>query len=356
MQDALPLLAHVHRARRAGTARAVTCCAPGQVERGRQGVAGIGEEARLVLAPALGIDLGGGADPPHHPAVAVEAGRRPAEVPAVRSVGGPADAVEDLEGSPLGERPLELGAHRRRVVGVHRRHRIPEVRRIEAGVLEPAGIAVLQPPGGIGRPHHLGHRLGQRLVARLAVPALRLQGVLAQQGGLERDLLAGLEEGDEHRGLRAEHHRVEGLHQVVHRPLGIAPELAAGVVGVGGEKDDRRRLAGAAGFHEAGGLEPVHPRHLHVEDDQGELLPLDRGQGLRARRGTDQPRAEPLQDRLQGEEVVGVVVDEEDARPRGGWGDGQSHGRSISQLGSLRGRHCWAEGTGVAASPTWRAP
>ena len=62
------------------------------------------------------------------------------------------------------------------------------------------------------------------------------------------------------------------------------------------------------------GLEPVEHRHLDVEDDDRELLLRRQGERPRARGGLHQAQLEPVQDGREREEVVGVVVDEQDAR------------------------------------------
>lgn len=62
---------------------------------------------------------------------------------------------------------------------------------------------------------------------------------------------------------------------------------------------------------ELGRLEAVEPRHLHVQEDHGEVLveqPLER---LLARGGRDQVMAERAENRLEHEEVLLTVVDEQ---------------------------------------------
>ena len=62
------------------------------------------------------------------------------------------------------------------------------------------------------------------------------------------------------------------------------------------------------------GLEPVHARHLDVEQDRRELLVQQPPQRLLARVGADEVGVERLEDRLQGEQVLGAVVDEQQLR------------------------------------------
>ncbi len=60
------------------------------------------------------------------------------------------------------------------------------------------------------------------------------------------------------------------------------------------------------------GLEAVHVRHLHVQQDHGEVMgeePLQRlAPGLRL----DQVLPQPLEHRLERDEVGGLVVDQQD--------------------------------------------
>ena len=67
------------------------------------------------------------------------------------------------------------------------------------------------------------------------------------------------------------------------------------------------------------GLEAVHARHLDVEQDRRELLVEQPPQRLLARRGADEVGVERLEDRLQGEQVLGPVVDEQQLRAVGHW-------------------------------------
>ena len=97
-------------------------------------------------------------------------------------------------------------------------------------------------------------------------------------------------------------------------PSAYPRRLARRVVRVGGEEDDRRLVSVGTHPEQPRGLEPVEHRHLHVEDDDRELLLGRQGERPRARGGLNQAELEPVQDRREREEVVGVVVDEQDAR------------------------------------------
>jgi len=158
---------------------------------------------------------------------------------------------------------------------------------------------------GVGLEHG-ARRVHERDAVRGALPrrAQQLVGLLA------RGPLAGQVAEDRH--LRLEHQRVERLEDVVHRTRLVA---ARDVVHVGGqrrEEDDRSVSRALAPADQRGRLEAVHSRHLDVEEDRRELVGQHRAQRLLPRAGTGDLRAERREDRLQCEEVPGVVVDDQD--------------------------------------------
>ena len=74
-----------------------------------------------------------------------------------------------------------------------------------------------------------------------------------------------------------------------------------------------------------GGLEPVHLRHLHVQQHHRELVreePLER---LAPRVRRDEVLAQPLEHRLEGDQVGRLVVDQEDV---------DQVGRAVGRSGS----------------------
>jgi hypothetical protein len=87
-------------------------------------------------------------------------------------------------------------------------------------------------------------------------------------------------------------------------------ELAAD----GGEEDDREVPRLLPRLDQAGGLEPVHVGHLDVEQHGGELATQQLAQRLLARTGAHQLEPERLEHRFEREQVVGPIVDEQDAR------------------------------------------
>ena len=78
------------------------------------------------------------------------------------------------------------------------------------------------------------------------------------------------------------------------------------------QEDDRRVPRAVALADQRGRLEPVHARHLDVHQDHGEVGVQDAHQGLLAGAGRHQVQAHPLEDGLQGQQVVRLVVHQQD--------------------------------------------
>ena len=212
------------------------------------------------------------------------------------------------------------------------------------------------------QPAHHVQRL-QQVVAddrgeavELGVGALQLGRVAAEGGlgpvallqplGQEPVLLldgAGLlVEGHEHRHLRPQHLGLERLGQVVDRPRLVAPQLVLGLPADGGEEDDGDVGAAGPALDQPGRLVAVHPRHLDVEQDHREVVDEHLAEGVGAGGGPGDVDVEGLEGGLQGEEVVGPVVDDEDAG---------AHGRSI---GGSRHRVTRRRYAGIASGGTAR--
>jgi hypothetical protein len=83
----------------------------------------------------------------------------------------------------------------------------------------------------------------------------------------------------------------------------------------GREEDDRRLLRPRPGADHLRRLEAIHDRHVHVEEDDGEVLLQERSQRLASGVRADEGLAEVAQDRFQRHELVRPVVDEQDADP-----------------------------------------
>jgi hypothetical protein len=81
---------------------------------------------------------------------------------------------------------------------------------------------------------------------------------------------------------------------------------------IGRQEDDRDVLRALTRLDQARGLEAVDPRHLNVEQDDGEVVEEELAQRLVARVRPDQRLIERLEDRLQREQVLRPVVDQQD--------------------------------------------
>src|SRR6202035_711320 len=79
----------------------------------------------------------------------------------------------------------------------------------------------------------------------------------------------------------------------------------------GREEDDRRAARFLTLTNQAGGLEAIQTGHLHVEKDDGEFLIEKRFQRRAAGVGPDQVLPHLAEDRLEGEKILRLVVDQQ---------------------------------------------
>jgi hypothetical protein len=98
-----------------------------------------------------------------------------------------------------------------------------------------------------------------------------------------------------------------------------------------------------------GGLEPIHLRHLHVQQNHGEIVAQQALQRFAPRLGPDQVLAEILQHGLEGNQIGGLVVYQEDVDfvnillVRGSWAAGQRGSFAFGtprDLDRILGSHC----------------
>jgi hypothetical protein len=85
-------------------------------------------------------------------------------------------------------------------------------------------------------------------------------------------LIAASMQLDEHRHLAAENLRDDGYRNVVDGADLVAAQLIELGDVDGGDEDDRRALEPRMLAHHPRHLEPVHPRHVDVEQDDGEVV------------------------------------------------------------------------------------
>jgi hypothetical protein len=151
-----------------------------------------------------------------------------------------------------------------------------------------------------------------RAQERLANGGLGERGPQALLARLERRVL--LVQIDEDRDLRAQDPGVVRLEDVIHGAGGIAAEDVVRLLADGRDEDDRDVLRALPLLDELGGLETVHPRHLDVEEDHGEIVLEQALERFFSGACVDHIELERVEHRVQRHEVLGLVVDEQDAR------------------------------------------
>ena len=119
------------------------------------------------------------------------------------------------------------------------------------------------------------------------------------------------EQVHEHRDLRAQHIRIEGLEHVIDGAHRIALEDISVFLADGAEENDRNGARSLARLDDLGYLEAVHPRHLHVEQNRRELPFQHAAQRVGARIGANQSLTERLQNPLQRQEILRSIVHDE---------------------------------------------
>ncbi len=105
-----------------------------------------------------------------------------------------------------------------------------------------------------------------------------------------------------------------GIQRLVHEIHRAALVTLEGVIelATGGADEDDGDLLGALGAaHQLGQLEAVHARHLHIEDGQCELVTQQQLQCLLGRFGLMNPYAGRLQQRVQSQQVLRQVIDDQ---------------------------------------------
>jgi hypothetical protein len=205
----------------------------------------------------------------------------------------------------------------------------------------------------LGAPRQLRGELAvalHLLAEAVGVPSLPLGGEpllhlpLLRQPQLLRlplDLLGLAVQVDERRHLRTQDLGHERLEQEVDRPDAIPLDNRRLRPVVSGEENDRRVPRPLPVPDEPRRLEPVHPRHLHVEQDDGKVLPQQLLEGLRPRMRFDHPRPQARKEGFQGKQVLRPVVDHQDVRGRdagrgGVGGRGGAHGMVIVKVTASR--------------------
>ena len=146
---------------------------------------------------------------------------------------------------------------------------------------------------------------GLELRRALGDMALELQVQLLELAGLAVKL-------DEDFDLGAQHIRDDRYRHVVHRAHGIAAQ-PVDVSQVDRGNEDDRRLAETRMLAQHGGeLKAVELRHADVDENDRDVVLEQELQGLARRRGLDQVLVQFMENHLVGEQLVGLIVDQED--------------------------------------------
>ena len=124
----------------------------------------------------------------------------------------------------------------------------------------------------------------------------------------------GLVELEEHADLGPQQLGVVRLEDVVDRAGLVAAEDVVALLGDRRHEDDRDVPGLAPALDVLGGLEAVELGHLDVEQDERELVVQQPAQRLLAGRRGDQAAVQRGEDRLEREQVLGPVVDQQDVR------------------------------------------
>src|SRR5512133_1856288 len=145
-----------------------------------------------------------------------------------------------------------------------------------------------------------------------AVAADRFEAALEVLGTVDEPLTFLLQP-DEDLDLRPQHPGVERLRQEVDGARGVAPIGLVRLTVDGGEEDDGDVVRWRPALDVSRGLVAVHLRHLDVEQYEGHALDEKVLESLLAARGRDQLVPQVPEDGFQGQQVLGAIVDQQDA-------------------------------------------
>jgi serine acetyltransferase len=156
-----------------------------------------------------------------------------------------------------------------------------------------------------------GERRGQRGKPR---GGLLDRGQQGRQVGHDAQLPLLHVQVDEDGDLGPQHPGIERLGDVVDGARRVPAEGKLGVRPRRGQEDDRHVLCAAPLLDLRGGLEAVHAGHDDVKQDDREVVRERRLDGGLTGPGEDQFLVKRRQDRLEREQVLGAVIDEQDLR------------------------------------------
>jgi hypothetical protein len=156
--------------------------------------------------------------------------------------------------------------------------------------------------------------LRQRRIGIGQLPELE---VASFQGGLGVGNLPPLRvELEENAHLGTEDGRIDRFEEEVHRARAIAAQYVVLAVPSGRQEDDGNVASGRVLACVVSDFVPVHFRHLHVEQKNGELPLEELAQGFVAALGNHHLASQAIEQRAQGDQVGLDVVDDENRNAR----------------------------------------
>ena len=284
------------------------------VERAAERRTRLDEKPLGLLRALLIVDVGVRAEPLHDRALTVAHRQSARQVPAVRQVRGALEAELVLVGLARCERVLPVLESVGEVLGMYAVHPagLDELGERQLEVVERALVHVVELAVRERGPDLVGLRLREEPVPLFALAANLRELLVFQELRLALQLLGLLVQLDEDRNLRAQDVRVERLEDVVDSAGLVPAEDMLVVLRDRRHEDDRDVPRALALLDQRRGFEAVQDRHLHVEQDHRDVLVEELAQSVLAGVGVEELLAERLEDRLEREQVLGPVVDEED--------------------------------------------
>jgi acetyltransferase-like isoleucine patch superfamily enzyme len=177
------------------------------------------------------------------------------------------------------------------------------------------GDGAVQPREAVGQ-RRVGQRAGSKRRGQPGKPrgGLLDRGQQGRQVGDHAELPFLQVQVDEDRDLRPQHPGIERLGDVVHGARRVPAEGKLGVRARRGQEDDRHVRLAAVPLDLPGRLEAVHAGHDDVKQDDRELVRERSLDGGLTGPDEDEFLVQRRQDRLEREQVLRAIIDEQDLR------------------------------------------
>jgi hypothetical protein len=176
------------------------------------------------------------------------------------------------------------------------------------------GRVAVDAAGALGPGEHLARKVQRQdsVVRRALQHAMQEGRRLGKLLRLLLHLLRLAKQLDEHADLGAQRIRIDRLENVVDGPNRVAAGDEQLIAARGGQEDDRRVARALAVADQLGRVEAIHLGHLHVEQNHREIGLEQVTERFQPRRRVHELAIVARQDRVERQEVLGLVVDEED--------------------------------------------